>query len=77
METPQNELHPEPAHGPEHEKEQIGRLEPQAGSLLSEEISAEVDASEEHEAAPETEEIRGDKLREAVFAKNANPEPEA
>jgi hypothetical protein len=78
METPQNDLHPEQEHEPEHEKAHTGtgNLERHDGSLSAEEVTAELDDSEEHEAAPETEEIRGDKLREAVFAKNANPEPE-
>src|SRR6185312_450297 len=42
----------------------------------AQELAAELDNSEEHETAPETKEIRDEKLSEAVFAKNANPEPE-
>lgn len=78
METPQNDLHPEQEHEPEHEKAHTGtgNLEPHDGSLSAEGVAAELDDSEGHEAAPETGEIRGDKLREAVFAKNENPEPE-
>ncbi|MFL6449690.1 MAG: hypothetical protein ACJ746_18710 [Bryobacteraceae bacterium] len=72
METPQDNLYPEQ----EHEEAQTGKLEPHDGSLPAEQIPAELDTSEEHEAAPEMEEIRCDKLRKAVFAKNANPEPE-
>ncbi|HZQ54038.1 MAG TPA: hypothetical protein VFB14_17685 [Bryobacteraceae bacterium] len=78
METPQNDLHPEQEHEPEHEKAHTGTgdLERHDGSLSAEEVTAEVDDFMEHEAAPGTEEIRGDKLREAVFAKNTIPEPE-
>ncbi len=74
METPQNNLHPEQEHEKAHTG--TGNLEPHDGSLSAEEVTAELVDPEEHEAAPETEEIRGDKLREAVFARNANPEPE-
>ncbi|MBV9083477.1 MAG: hypothetical protein JOZ62_12425, partial [Acidobacteriaceae bacterium] len=74
METPQNNPHPEPGHEEAHTS--TGKLEPHDGSP-SDETTAELNDSEEHEAARETEEIRGDKLREAVFAKNASPEPEA
>jgi len=77
METPQNNLHPEREHEPVHEEKQTSHLEPPDGLLSAEEeVAEEVDGSEEHEAAPETEEIRSDKLREAVFAKNRSPEPE-
>src|SRR5438105_15564561 len=69
METPQSNLHPEPEHEEKHTG--TGNLEPQDGSLSA--AAAELDHSEKHEATPETEEIRGDKLRAAVFAKNANP----
>jgi hypothetical protein len=78
METSQNNLHPEQEHEPEHQKAHTGtgNLERHDGSLSAEGVAAEPDDSEEHEAAPETEEVQGDKLREAVFAKNANPESE-
>jgi len=74
METPQNNLHPEP----EHEEAQTGtdNLDPQDGSLSAKDLPAELDDSEEHEATPETKQVRGEKLREAVFAKNANQESE-
>ena len=74
METPQNDLHPEQ----EHEKAHTGteNLERHDGSLSAEEVTAELDDFEEDKAAPEMGEIRGDKLREAVFAKNTIPEPE-
>jgi hypothetical protein len=74
METPQNNLQPEQEQERKHTG--TGNLEPHDGSLAAEEVAADVDNSEEHEAVPEMEEIRGDKLREAVFAKNATPEPE-
>ena len=69
METPQNELHAEREREPEQEERYAGKgnLEPHEGSLSAEEVTAELDASEEHEAVPEKEEIRGDKLREAVL----------
>lgn len=75
METPQNNPHPEQEHEPEQEEKHTGtrNLEPHDGS---EDIPAEIDASDEHEAALETDGIRSDKLREAVFAKTAEPEPE-
>jgi len=78
MEKPHNNLHPEQEREQEQEEKHTGtgNLEPHDGSLSAEEVTAELDDSEEHEAATEMEEIRGDKLREAVFAKNANPEPE-
>jgi hypothetical protein len=75
METPQNDLYPEQEHEEKHTG--TGNLEPPEGSLSAEEVAAALDHSEEHEATPEIEEIRGDKLLEAVFAKNAKPEPEA
>ncbi|HEY3453700.1 MAG TPA: hypothetical protein VGK64_03800 [Bryobacteraceae bacterium] len=74
METPQNNVHSEQEHEEKHTG--TGNLEPPDGSLSAEEVAAEPDDSEEHEAAPEMEEIRGDKLREAVFAKTTNPELE-
>lgn len=78
MESPRNSVHPEQEHEPEQQEKQIGtgNVEPHGGSLSAEEVASEVDASDEHKAAPESEEIRGDKLRQAVFAKNAKPEPE-
>jgi hypothetical protein len=75
MEAPRNNQHPEQEHEPAHEKQHS--LEPPDGSLSAEEVPAGLDPSEEHEAeaVPQAEELRGDKLREAVFAKNETPEP--
>ena len=78
MEAPENSLHPEQEHEPEQQEKHTGagNLEPHDGSRSGEDGIAELDDSEEHETEPETEEILGDKLREAVFAKNSEPEPE-